>query len=78
VGGFTLPFFAVGSTSLVLGFCLCLVVPDIESDKDEDNNNKENAESLDKKLTFMKIIGVRFNFTLVCHHLAMLSSYIAH
>ena len=63
VGGFTLPFFVVGSTSLVIGFCLCLVVPDIEAvpDKEDgDNNNKENPESLDKKLTFVDIIGVSF------------------
>ena len=61
VGGFTLPFFVVGSTSLVLGFCLCLVVPDIEAVPDkEDKNNKENAESLDKKMTFVDILGVSF------------------
>ena len=60
VGGFTLPFFVVGSTSLVLGFCLCLVLPDIEgvADKEDNNNNKENAESLDKKLTLGDVFRV--------------------
>jgi predicted MFS family arabinose efflux permease len=32
VGGFTVPFFVVGSVSLVISLCLWLVIPDADAD----------------------------------------------
>jgi len=60
VGGFTLPFFTVGSISLFLSFCLCLVIPNVEADQsDVDNNNGNKREKkVEKKLTFVSVIKV--------------------
>ena len=60
VGGFTLPFFVVGSISLVPSFCLCLVIPDIDPDTVNNNNNNNNnkAPASDRDLTFVSLLRV--------------------
>ena len=63
VGGFTLPFFVVGSISLILGVCLCLVIPDIESNPIEEfnNNAKDDKEKKNQEnLSFLTVIKVIF------------------
>ncbi len=61
IGGFTLPFFVVGSISLMLGVCLCLVIPDIGSNPIEEfnNNAKDDKEKKNQEnLSFLTIIKV--------------------
>ena len=61
IGGFSLPFFVVGSISLVLGVCLCLVIPEVRLDSTKEiignNNDKINEKN---KVTFFAIFKVSF------------------
>ncbi len=67
VGGFNLPFFVVGSVSLFLSFCLCLVIPNIEAYKSDGESNTDNKweKKVGKKLTFLLIAKVIFILTLL-------------
>ncbi len=56
-----MPFFVVGSISLILGVCLCLVIPDIECNPIEEfnNNAKDGKEKKNREnLSFLTIIKV--------------------
>ncbi len=61
VGGFTLPFFIVGSISLALGVSLCLVIPEAKADPtiEVNGNTKEDHKKVDnKKIGFFTILKV--------------------
>ena len=68
LGGFNLPFFVVGTFSLVVSFGLFMVVPDIGSSADDrssnNNNNDDDGDDgkkpEDRNLSFLSFMKVSF------------------